>query len=153
MVAIRQKTQVAMALGGTCETHARTRIAARDVGSVIDEPDVRGGTNQGLTPTETLMASLIGCTNVISQRIAHGIGVEFEEMDIALDAKFDRRGLSLEQEIDTPFSDIVLTINVKTSATPEQMDLIKSDLARFCPIAKVLRQAGTTITENWQVRA
>jgi putative redox protein len=153
MVAIRQKTQVAMALGGTCETHARTHITVRDVGSIIDEPEVRGGTNQGLTPTETLMASLIGCTNVISQRIAHGIGVEFEEMDIALDAKFDRRGVSLEQEIDTPFSDIVLTIRVKTNATPKQMEQIKTDLARFCPIAKVLRQAGTTITENWEVRS
>ena len=153
MVAIKQKTHVAMALGGTCETHARTRIAARDISSIIDEPEARGGTNMGLTPTETLMASLVGCTNVITQRIAEKMEVEIHEMDIALDAKFDRRGVSLTEEVDTPFDDIVLTIHVKTDATPEQLERIKTDLARFCPVAKVLRQAGATITENWEVRS
>ena len=34
-------------------------------------------------------------------------------------------------------------------ATPEQLDAIKTDLARFCPIAKVIRGNGATITENW----
>ena len=38
-----------------------------DVYSIVDEPIERGGTNLGLTPTETLMSGLIACTNVITK--------------------------------------------------------------------------------------
>ncbi|MGI9436030.1 MAG: OsmC family protein [Geminicoccaceae bacterium] len=151
MVQIKQKTVIEMKLGGAIETHARARVSVRDVEAVIDEPVARGGTNQGLSPTETMMASLIGCTNVISHRIAEHMGVEFKAMDIKFSAQFDRRGVMLEAEVEQPFSDIVMDIDVTTDATDEQMAKIKSDLGKFCPIAKVIRASGITITENWNI--
>ncbi len=149
MTNMTQKSEVIMSMSATGETHARTKINIRDVSSVIDEPEARGGTNQGLTPTETLMASLIGCTNVISKRIAHKMGIELGEMDIQLSAKFDRRGTMLEEEIDVPFSEVIMDIEVDTNATEEQINMLKIDLAKFCPIAKVLRGGGVNIIENW----
>ncbi|MEM9394104.1 MAG: OsmC family protein [Pseudomonadota bacterium] len=122
----------------------------RDVSSIIDEPAERGGTNLGLTPTETLMSSLIGCTNVISKRIAHGMGVEMGEMKVSLSADFNRLGTMLQEEIEEPFSNIVMDIEVATNATPEQLEAIKTDLEKYCPIAKVMRGSGITITENWK---
>ena len=151
MANMTPKTEVTMSMSATGETHARTKINIRDVSSIIDEPEARGGTNQGLTPTETLMASLIGCTNVISKRIAHKMGIELGEMDIQLSAKFDRRGTMLEEEIDVPFSSVIMDIEIDTDATGEQMTALKKDLAKFCPIAKVLRGSGVKITENWIV--
>ena len=46
---------------------------------------------------------------------------------------------------------IDIDIDIKTNATPEQFEKIKTDLAKFCPIAKVMRSNGATITENWNV--
>jgi len=149
MTNMTQKSEVIMSMSATGETHARTKINIRDVSSVIDEPEVRGGTNQGLTPTETLMASLLGCTNVISKRIAHKMGIELGEMDIQLSAKFDRRGTMLEEEIDVPFSEVTMDIEIDTDATEEQINVLKIDLGKFCPIAKVLRGGGVNIIENW----
>ena len=149
MTNMAQKSEVIMSMSATGETHARTKINIRDVSSVIDEPEARGGTNQGLTPTETLMASLIGCTNVISKRIAHKMGIELGEMDIQLSAKFDRRGTMLEEEIDVPFSEVTMDIEIDTDATEGQINMLKIDLAKFCPIAKVLRGSGVNIIENW----
>lgn len=149
MTNMAQKSEVIMSMSATGETHARTKINIRDVSSVIDEPEARGGTNQGLTPTETLMASLIGCTNVISKRIAHKMGIELGEMDIQLTAKFDRRGTMLEEEIDVPFSEVKMDIEIDTDATEGQINMLKIDLAKFCPIAKVLRGSGVNIIENW----
>ncbi len=151
-MAIRQKTVVQMKLEATGETHARSKVRARNVESIIDEPLERDGTNLGLTPTETLMASLIGCTNVITKRIAHHMGVETGEMNVSLTSDFDRRGVSLAEEIERPFSNIVMDIELATNATPEQMEDIKRDLAKFCPIAKVIRGSGVTITENWTLK-
>ena len=150
-MAIRQKTVIQMKVNATGETHARSKVRARDVESTIDEPLERDGTNQGLSPTETLMASLIGCTNVITKRIAHGMGVETGEMEVNLTANFDRRGTMLMEEIERPFTDIVMDITIATDATAAQMDDIKRDLAMYCPIAKVIRGSGVTITENWTV--
>ena len=149
MTNMTQKSEVIMSMSATGETHARTKINIRDVSSVIDEPEARGGTNQGLTPTETLMASLIGCTNVISKRIAHKMGIELGEMDIQLSAKFNRRGTMLEEEIDVPFSEVKMDIEIDTDATEGQINILKIDLAKFCPIAKVLRGSGVNIIENW----
>lgn len=149
MVRIKPKATVKMAMTATGETHARSQIHVRDVSSTIDEPPERDGTNLGLTPTETLMSSLIGCTNVISKRIAHGMGVEMGEMKIALTADFNRLGAMLMEEVETPFSNIVMDIEVATNATPDQLETIKTDLAKFCPVAKVMRASGITITENW----
>jgi len=152
MVTIKPKTTVTMSLKGVGETHSRSRISVRDVTGIIDEPLERHGTNLGLTPTETLMSSLIGCTNVISNKIAKKMGVTFGRMDIALTAKFDRRGTMLEEDLDHPFSDIVLDIEVETDATPEQLQAIRTDLEKFCPVAKVMRGSGITITETWTAK-
>lgn len=151
-MAIKQKTQVTMGLAGHGQSHARTQVRARDVFSVVDEPLERGGSNLGLSPTETLMASLIGCTNVITQRIAHGMGVAMGEMRVELKAQFDRRGTMLAEEVDAPFSDVEMAIEVATDATPEQLDAIKADLARYCPVAKVFRGAGIAVTETWTTK-
>ena len=75
---------IKMKVEGAVKSHARTDILARDVETVIDEPNARGGTNLGLTPTETLMASLIGCTNVISHRIAESIGIIIKKDSLRL---------------------------------------------------------------------
>ncbi len=149
MVNIRPKSVVKMTVNALGETHARSSISVRDVTSIIDEPVERQGTNQGLTPTETLMASLIGCTNVISKRIAHNAGFRVGELKIALSADFDRRGTMLQVEVDRPFSNIEMDIEARTDATPEQFEAMQADLARFCPIAKVIRGSGVTITERW----
>ncbi len=149
MVTIKPKTTVQMKLSAVGETHSRSQVSVRDVTGTIDEPLERDGTNLGLTPTETLMSSLIGCTNVISKKIAHKMGFEMGEMKIALTANLDRRGTMLMEEVARPFSNIVMDIEVATDATPEQLEAMKTDLAKFCPIAKVIRGSGVTITENW----
>jgi len=151
-MAIRQKTVIQMKLEATGETHARSKVRARDVESTIDEPTERDGTNEGLTPTETLMASLIGCTNVVSKRIAHGMGIEMGELNVELTSDFDRRGVTLQDEVDRPFSNIVMDIDVATNATDAQMEAIQIELAKYCPIAKVIRGSGVTITENWTTK-
>lgn len=141
-----------MAMTGSVKSHARTDIAVRDLATIIDEPEARGGTNKGLTPTEMQLAALVGCTNVITQRIAHEMGVTLGAMEIDAKADFDRRGAMLAEEIEVPFPDITLTIDLETDASPDQIERIKADLGRFCPIAKVLRGSGSRIEEIWTAR-
>jgi len=59
-----------------------------------------------------------------------------------------RRGTILLEDVDHPFTDIVIDIASATDDTPEQMAGITRDLDKFCPVAKVIRGSGVTITET-----
>jgi uncharacterized OsmC-like protein len=148
---IKQKTMVPVKIEGRCPTHSRTDIFVRDTETTIDEPIERDGTNLGPSPTETALAALIGCTNVIAQKVARKNGVVFQSISVDLEAMFDRRGVILAEEIDVPFPEAKLLINVTTDADVALMETIKTELAMFCPIAKLFRMAGTKLTEEWTV--
>jgi len=151
MAVVKEKTVVTQRIHGDCPTHARTEISTRDVRAIIDEPKERDGTNMAPTPTETLVGALIACTNVISHKCAHKHGVKFSSMSIDAEASFDRRGTQLLEEIEVPFPRIRLMINVVTDASDTDVEKVKSDLHRFCPVSKVIRNAGTEIEEVWNV--
>ena len=152
MVSVTQKTVVTQRLQGRGSSHSRTDVTVRDRSMIIDEPLERGGTNQGFTPTETLMASLIGCTNVITHKVAHRNGVAIRSMDIRLEAEFDRRGVMLQEELERPFTSVTVHIDVETDAPEAAMEKVKRELAMFCPVGKVFRAAGITVKETWNVR-
>lgn len=152
MVTVKEKTVVTQRIHGECPTHSRTEISTRDVRAVIDEPKERDGTNMGPTPTETLVGALIACTNVISHKCANKHGVAFRSMSIDAEAMLDRRGTQLLEEIEIPFPKIRLVINVTTDASEGEMEKVKADLHRFCPLAKVIRNCGTELEEIWNVR-
>lgn len=149
MAEAKAKTEVTMKISATCPHHSRADVSVRDVESVIDEPTERGGTNLGMTPTETMVAALIGCTNVITNKIAHGYDMQIDGMDIDVEAQFDRRGVTLLEEVQVPFPTMTLNINVTSPNDPADFDKVKEDLQKFCPIAKVIRESGTEIIENW----
>ena len=153
MVTAKPKPVVTMRLDAKCPSHSRTDVSVRDVKTTIDEPAERGGTNQGLTPTETLMASLIGCTNVITRKVAEKNGVHIESMNIRLEAQFDRRGVTLAEEVDLPFPSVTLFIDLVTAADAAAVEKVKHELQMFCPVSKVFRGCGTEVKEIWNVRA
>ena len=150
-MAITHKTLVPMAVSAECPTHARTSARAGKHKIVIDEPAPRGGSDLGPTPIETMIASLLGCTNVILNRVAEKNEVEIKALSLAAEASFDRRGVMLEEEVPVPFPEIRLTINLTTPATDTQVERLKSDLGRYCPVSKVIRQSGTKLQEIWNI--
>lgn len=153
MVTVTPKTVVTLRLNGNCVSHSRTDVSVRDLRSTIDEPPERGGTNEGLTPTETLMAALIGCTNVITHKVAQKNGVDIKSMTVRLEAQFDRRGVTLAEEVDVPFPSAKLYIDLVTDAEAGAVEKMKRELGMFCPVSKVIRGCGTELKEVWNVRA
>jgi putative redox protein len=151
MVTVKPKTFVTMKLAGKGVTHARTDVSVRDLTLTIDEPAERGGTNKGPSPTETLISALVACTNVVSNRIAEHMGLEVRDMTIDAAADFDRRGVMLQEAVRVPFPKIDLTINTKIKGSDEQIEKLKEDLAKFCPLSMVIRQSGTEINEIWNI--
>tara|TARA_B100000530_G_C15824367_1_gene434787 strand:+ start:256 stop:717 length:462 start_codon:yes stop_codon:yes gene_type:complete len=151
MAEAKMKTEVTMKISATCPHHSRADVSVRDVETVVDEPTERGGTNLGLTPTETMVAALIGCTNVITNKIVDSYDMKIDAMDVDVEAQFDRRGVTLQDDVQVPFPSMTLNINIKSPNSADEFEKVKADLQKFCPVAKVIRESGTTITENWNI--
>jgi putative redox protein len=143
------KTTVTTRVVGHCPSHAKSELSVRDLTSVIDEPIARGGTNKGFSPTETVIAALVGCTNVIGHKCAEMLAIDIGHLDISAACQFDRRGVTLSQEIDVPFQKIVLTIQSDGSASSNEIQQVAAEVAKYCPLAKLFREAGTIIEETW----
>jgi uncharacterized OsmC-like protein len=148
-MAIKMKSVVTYRATASCPTHARTEIPVRDLNVVIDEPEERGGTNLGPTPTEAAMTALIACTNVIGHKNAHRLGIDLGEISIEASCQFDRRGVLMQEEIDVPFPAITLTVNCNTPASQEELTTVGQETSKYCAIAKLFEAAGTDLTVDW----
>ncbi len=147
----KDKTVVRATLHGKAESHSRTLLKVRDLIDVSDEPESRGGTNEGFAPTELLIAALASCSNVIAHKIAAKHGIEIQQLDVEAQYELDRRGVTLQEEIDVPFPRIELTIRVVTPASPAELEILERDLPRFCAVSKVIKQSGTDVVSEWIV--
>ena len=146
---IRPKTTVKLKAQAECPSHSLSEVAVRDLLFAIDEPIERDGTNKGPTPTDTAISALIGCTNVIGHKCANKLGINIGHLRISAVAEFDRRGVTLEEEIDVPFTQIALKIETGEVVSSADLDRLAAEVAKFCPLSKLFRQAGTVINEEW----
>lgn len=147
---MKSGSAVKLRASAACPSHSQSRIAVRDLTFVIDEPVERGGTNAGPAPTDTALAALIGCTNVIGHKCARSLGVDIGHLNIEAVAEFDRRGVTLSEEIDVPFASIELVVVADGPASDADLQRVAVEVAKFCPLAKLFRQAGTVINETWR---
>lgn len=150
MATPKPKTTVTLRASADCPTHSRAEISVRDVKFSIDEPTARGGTNAGPTPTDTALAALIGCTNVIGHKCAKRLEADIGHLTIEASCTFDRRGVTLEEEIEVPFQAVELQVTARGSATQSELDAVARETAKFCPLSKLFEAAGTDVTINWQ---
>ncbi|MEM7289783.1 MAG: OsmC family protein [Pseudomonadota bacterium] len=147
---VKMKTSVTLRAEAKCPSHSLSQVSIRDLIQLIDEPVERGGTNEGFTPTDTALSALIGCTNVIGHKCAANLGIDIGHLDISAKCQFNRLGVTLSEEIDVPFEKIDLTIVSHGTATEEELVQVAREVAKFCPLSKLFRQAGTTINEDWR---
>lgn len=149
MAAVRLKTSIRLDARAECSSHARSDVTVRDLSFTIDEPSERGGSNAGPAPTETALAALIGCTNVIGHKCAKSLGVDIGHLSIEARCDFDRRGVALEAEIDVPFKAITLTVASDGTADQTDLDQVAVKVEKFCPLSKMFKAAGTKVEVHW----
>ncbi|MEM6637304.1 MAG: OsmC family protein [Pseudomonadota bacterium] len=143
------KTSVKLGANAEGVSHSRSNVRIRDLEFAIDEPVARGGTNSGPTPTDAALAALAGCTNVIGNKCADALGVDIGKLSIDIACEFDRRGVTLVEEIDVPFVKIVQTVVAHGRANTEELARVASEVARFCPLSKLFEKAGTELSTTW----
>ncbi|WP_160115942.1 OsmC family protein [Candidatus Halocynthiibacter alkanivorans] len=149
MGAIKEKPIWKFSVNGGQQTSTRSTATARGKTVIIDEPVMRGGTDQGAMPVEYLFMGLLGCTQVISNKLAEKYGVKFTEMDIDISVTMDSHGTRLISPVAIPFPEVILDITVTYEGSREGAVQVTEDLKHHCAVSKMLQESGTRVIENW----
>ncbi len=136
---------------GACPSHGRTDVSARTHTVIIDEPPSRGGTDKGASPLETLLASFAGCTNVIATDIAGEMDFDITITSVEVAGTLDTRGFRNVADVSVPFPEVALNIGYSGGISDSELETLKAELAKRCPVSVIFREAGSKITENWTV--
>ncbi|MEM7379011.1 MAG: OsmC family protein [Pseudomonadota bacterium] len=144
------KTTVTLRASAHCPDHSRADVRVRDLTLTIDEPVERGGGNAGPTPTDTVLAALVGCTNVIGHKCAAKLGIDIGRLDIDVACDFDRRGVTLSESVAVPFTAVRQTVTAHGPASEAELAAVARDVELYCPVARLFVAAGTDVITEWK---
>lgn len=151
MVEWRPKPRFPVRVEASAHSATLTAVTTRGLRSLIDEPEERGGTDAGLTPLETLLASFAGCTTVIANKISQERGWRLERLEVGIVGQLDPRGVRHGIEVTVPFPEIDLHVTGHLSGPNADLDALRLELAVRCPVSVLLRASGSEIRERWDV--
>lgn len=148
-MAVKEKPIWKFNIKGGHETPTKSVATARGKSVIIDEPVLRGGTDEGPMPVEYVFMGLLGCTHVISNKLANKHGADFTSMDIDINVTMDSHGTRLINPINVPFPEVVLNIVVEYDGPRDAAIAVTCDLKHHCAVSKMLQESGTRVIENW----
>jgi putative redox protein len=149
MAAVKEKPIWKFNVTGGHRSSTQSIATARGKSVIIDEPIQRGGTDEGPMPVEYVFMGLLGCTHVISNKLAAANGIAFTSMDIDIAITMDSHGTRLINPIDVPFPDVTLHITADYEGPREGALQVVEKLRHHCAVSKMLQESGTKVTENW----
>ncbi|HBF37733.1 MAG TPA: osmotically inducible protein C [Firmicutes bacterium] len=129
----------------TCKVKAKgvsgtkTLVQAGGFKITIDEPETSGGTNEGASPIEYLLAALSGCLNVVSHKVAAEMGFELRDVDIELEGVLDPRGFAGKSpETRAGFQEIKVILKPDADSDETTLQRWLQAVEQRCPVSDTI---------------
>ncbi|MFQ5912412.1 MAG: OsmC family protein [Nitrospinota bacterium] len=118
---------------------------------IVDEPRSIGGTDEGTSPMGYLFTAMAGCTAVIVERVAKGLGIEIQAMKVKASGIYSPRGIAGQEGYESAPSQFNYEVTLKTAASDAQIEELKDGYFKRCPVYNLCRKSGAEIIENWTI--
>ncbi|MFT7475314.1 MAG: putative OsmC-like protein [Verrucomicrobiales bacterium] len=107
-----------------------------------DEPEALGGTDTAPNPVEQLLSALGNCLAVGYAANATAAGVEIEDLTINLEGDLDLHTfLGLNPEGNAGYDAIRVNVDLKSDATPKQLEEIHEKVIGTSPVGHTLARS------------
>jgi putative redox protein len=104
------------------------RVEIRDHHLVVDEPDEKGGDDEGATPMELFAASLASCTAITVEMYAKRKGWDVGPLEVECEYELPEPGHP---------TNFKLTLRLPGGCSEEQLERLRA-IAAKCPIHRIL---------------
>jgi len=121
--------------------HLKVEARKRHFVFYVDEPEERGGTDQGPNPLAYFIAGAASC--LINQYLTDAIyrGVALEDLEMAARGHFDRR-------MGGAFEEIIYDLRLTSPSSKEDILSLAREAEEMCYAHQTLKKAGVKMTTN-----
>lgn len=128
----------------------RTTVDTGETGLVIlDEPVRQGGTGEGPTPLQAVVAALTGCTAVTFRRTADDLGLNYQAIDFEGGFTIDIRGRMGDRSVRPHFQTVRLRAVVTTAEPLDRLAAVVTETEARCPVLNLLMDAKVNLAVEW----
>ena len=156
MVSIKAKEKPRIAIRTvevTCEAGVRCDIALPGGHTVvIDEPEIRGGTDAGASPLAHLTAALASCQTMQTVKVAEAMRLKHGAIRMKCSATTERIPSTKGNDNVMRFTSAQLEIQIETDEAPERIERLRILSEDRCPVANLFTDAGARPVITWTVR-
>ncbi len=113
----------------------KTKIKSRHFEMVIDEPEALGGKDEAPNPVEYLAAALAGCLNVTGNIVAKEMGINVENLKMAISGEIDLDGFMGKEGVRPGYKWMKVELQFESSAPREKIEEWLKEVERRCPVS------------------
>ena len=134
----------------------RSDVNIRQHRLIVDEPKTIGGTDEGVSPVELILAALATCQEISYKAYATALNITLEKVSVKLTGTLDLKGfLGIDQTIRPGFQNIQGTVDIQSTADSKTIENLKSIVDKHCPVLDILNKGVTVqldLAENEKER-
>jgi len=128
----------------------QTELRVREFDFVADQPESRGGRDQGPSPMEYVVGGVNSCISVVIDQLAERRGLPVTGISTYTLARQDTRGLAGESDVQPYFYVYLLQVVVETTQREEGfLRDFAEEAERICPAVNLLRDAHIDLEVAW----
>ena len=132
----------------------RTEIDCGAFGKVItDEPVAHGGTGEGPSPLQTVLAALCGCESVTFSRTAKEMDFQYSGIEFEAMYTIDIRGRMGARAVVPHFQTVRVQANVLTEESETRLRAVVEETEVRCPVLNLVRDAKVKTEMLWVRKA
>lgn len=100
-----------------------------------------GGDGRDACSGDMLLEALLACAGLTLRSVATAAGIEIRSATLRADGRFDARGtLGVDRAAEVGVQDVVLTFDLDTDATDEQLAKLATATERYCVVGQSLKE-------------
>lgn len=128
----------------------RTEIDCGEFGVLVtDEPVPHGGTGEGPSPLQMVLAALCGCESVTFCRTAGEFGFAYRGIEFEAMYTIDIRGRMGERSVRPHFQSVRVQATVLTDESEERLRAVVEETEARCPVFNLISDAKVNVEMLW----
>lgn len=117
----------------------RSDVTIREHSLTIDEPPGIGGTDEGPSPVEVILAALGSCQEITYRAYATALGIELDKVSVSLEGDIDFKGFfAVDESVRPGFDKIRAVVSIESNAPAEDLEKLRNVVNAHCPVLDIL---------------